>query len=228
MSPVLSRSCPRSRDLLTVWHVTRFILLYLVSGDHFTVIFPEHTLNTRTQSISFEQHIGSNMPQSLADYDSQYLSSSSRRKGISFLPTSKSSRQSRHQQYQHSAASVHPLSHSEVVNPQQRHRRHESSASTVTSAATSRSSTSTSTTSHPSQGPISIREATLKAQDIRPTSDVAEWAHQMHITQGRSYWWCQGCFPREIVEPLHIPKAVEKVMTGRRVRINEPSHCYDI
>ena len=118
--------------------------------------------------------------------------------------------------------------HNEVATHNQKHRRHESSASATTSAATSRSSTATSTASHPSHGPISVREASLKAQEIRPTADVAEWAHQMHLTQGRSYWWCQGCFPREVVEPLHIPKAVEKAMTGRRVRINEPSHCYGI
>lgn len=169
------------------------------------------------------------MPQSFADYDSQYLSSSSRRKGLSFLPTSRSSHQKRDQHKSTSSIPAHPSPlNPEVASQQIKHNRHESSASAATSAATSRSSTSTSTTSHPSQVPMSIKEASLKAQEIRPTADVAEWAHQMHMTQGRSYWWCQGCFPREVAEPLHIPKAVEKVITGRRVRINEPSHCYDI
>jgi len=169
------------------------------------------------------------MPQSFADYDNQYLSPSSRRKGINFLPISKSARQSRHQHDPISSAPIRPSPlHNEVATHSQKHRRHESSASANTSAATSRSSTATSTASHPSHGAISIREASLKAQEIRPTADVAEWAHQMHLTQGRSYWWCQGCFPREVIEPSQIPQAVEKAMTGRRVRFNEPSHCYDV
>jgi len=169
------------------------------------------------------------MPQSFADYDSQYLSSTSRRKGLSFLSVPKSSRQSYHQHDQISSAPLRPSPlNTQAASHSQKHRQYESSASASTSAATSRSSTATSATSHPSHGPISSREASLKAQEIRPTADVAEWAHQMHLTQRRSYWWCQGCFPKECAEPLHIPKAVEKAMTGRRVRMNEPSHCYDI
>jgi len=168
------------------------------------------------------------MPQTFADYDAQYLTSSSQRKGISFLPISKASRQSVRQHNQTSSTAMRISLDTDTFKGQQRHHRRESSISTATSAVTSRSSTSTSVTSHPTQGPISLKEASLKAQEIRLTADVAEWAHQMHITQGRSYWWCQGCFPREAVEPLHIPKAVEKDITGRRVRINEPSHCYDI
>jgi len=168
------------------------------------------------------------MSQSFADYDSQYLSSSSQRKGINFLPISKSSRQSGRP---HSQASPNPMRlslNTDMTKPQQKHQRQESSSSVATSTATSRSSTSTSVASRPSQGPISIQEASLKAQEIRPTADIAEWAHQAHLTQRRSYWWCQGCFPREVIEPVPIPKAVEKDITGRRVRINEPSHCYDI
>ena len=164
------------------------------------------------------------MPQSFAEFESQYLSSG-RRKAISFLPTSRSQKE-RHQQ---TAAPTTPSPlHHEVHDNHHHHDRKGSSTSATTSAATSRSSTATSMSSHPAHGPISVREASLKAQEIRPTSDVAEWAHQMHMTQGRSYWWCQGCFPPEVAEPLHIPKAVEKAMVGRRVRINEPSHCYGI
>lgn len=165
--------------------------------------------------------------QSLADYDSQYLSTR-RQRGINFLPTSRTNRQ-RQQRRLQTSQPVHPSPLSqEVVNTVRGHHRHESSSSTTSSAATSRSSTSTSMTSHSTHGPISVKEASLKAQEIRPTSDIAEWAHQAHIRQGRSYWWCQGCFPKEVIEPLQIPKAVEKVVTGRRVRITEPSHCYDI
>ena len=169
------------------------------------------------------------MSQSFADYDSQYFSSSSRRKGLSFLPTSKSSRQSYYQDDQISPAPIRPSQLKvEVANHNQKYARQANSASAATSAATSRSSSATSAPSHPARGAIPIREATLKAQEIQPTSDVAEWAHQMHLTQGRSYWWCQGCFPREFAEPLHIPEAVTKAMTGRRLRVNEPGHCYDI
>ena len=165
------------------------------------------------------------MPQSFADYDSEYLSA--RRKGLSCLPTSNTGR--RHQQ-QPSASTTIRLSplHHEVSQRGETYHRDESSSSAVTSAATSRSSTATSMSSHPGQGHTSVKEASLKAQEIQPTSEIALWAHQTHVTQGRSYWWCQGCFPPEVAQPLHIPKAVEKVVTGRRVRINEPSHCYDI
>lgn len=170
------------------------------------------------------------MPQSLADYDSQYLSSN-QRNGISFLPKPKQNRMQQHQQQflDQSPNNTQVSRYSpDLFHGSRGHRHQESSSSYATSTASSRSSTATSMSSHPASGHISVREATLKAQEIRPTSDVAEWAHQMHIAQGRSYWWCQGCFPKELAEPLHIPKAVEKVVTGRRVRINEPSHCYDI
>lgn len=166
------------------------------------------------------------MPQSFADYDSQYHNT--RQKHISFLPTSKSQQQqSRHRHHTSSSS----LLSQEIFNhnhDHDQHHRKDSTHSTSTSAATSRSSTATSMVSHHNHGGISIKEASLKAQEIKPTSDVAEWAHQMHIRQRRSYWWCQGCFPKEVAEPLHIPKAVERAVTGRRVRINEPSHCYDI
>lgn len=169
------------------------------------------------------------MPQSLADFDSQYLSSS-HRKGIKFLPTPKTIFTRDHHRTHHTSTPAHPspLNQELLGQSKHQHHRHESSMSSTASTATSRSSTATSMSSHHTNGPISAKEATLKAQEFNLNSDVAEWAHQMHITQGRSYWWCQACFPKELVEPLHIPKAVEKVVTGRRVRINEPTHCYDI
>lgn len=168
------------------------------------------------------------MPQSLAEFDSQYLSSG-HRKGIRLLPTTKSFRaQENHNTHQRSTPAYPSPLTQEPLSQSKHHHRQESSTSSTASTATSRSSTTTSMSSHPTTGPMSAKEATLKAQEFHLNSDVAEWAHQMHLTQGRSYWWCQACFPKELVEPLHIPKAVEKVVTGRRVRINEPSHCYDI
>lgn len=157
------------------------------------------------------------MSQSLADYDSQYLSS--RQKHITFLPTSQTGQRQRH--HQHHNPYTSPLQHEVLAN----HHRKESSHSATTSAATSRSSTATS--GHSTYDPMggnTVREANMKAREIEPTSDVALWAHQMHIKQGQSHWWCQGCFPKEVADPLPIPKA----HTGRRVRINEPTHCYDI
>lgn len=168
------------------------------------------------------------MPRSFADFDSEFSGRSGSLKRLSFLPTSKSSRH-RDQQSHTAVPAKQSLLSQDLLGQHHHHNRNDSSTSASTSAATSRSSTSTSMSSHGhGHVPFSAREASLKAQEIRPSSDVAEWAHQMHMTQGRSYWWCQGCFPRDIAEPLHIPKAVEKLTTGRRVRINEPSHCYDI
>lgn len=165
------------------------------------------------------------MPQSFSDYDSQYLSSNQRR-GLSFLPTSKMFKSSKQQQSHMSASRPSPLHHEIAHSSDSQSPRHRESSSSnaTTSAPTSRSSTTSSLASHPANGNLTVKEAMLRAQEIHPTSDVAQWAHQMHLTQGRSYWWCQGCFPPEVAEPLTIPKA----MTGRRVRINEPSHCYDI
>lgn len=162
------------------------------------------------------------MPQSFADYDSQYHHT--RQKHIHYLPTS---------QYQHQ---LFPLHHRTSPAQESFHDRHnhdqchqrDDAHSASTSTATSRSTSANSIQPTHQPGVISIREASLKAQEIRPTSDVAEWAHQVHIRQAKSYWWCQGCNRKEVSEPLHIPKAVEKIVTGRRVRINEPSHCYDI
>lgn len=162
--------------------------------------------------------------ESFASYDPQTCSSH-RRRSRSFLPTFKSNQQS------HRDAHKYPANTSAVgheLGVGSTHNRYDSGGSIVTLAATSRSSTASSMASHSIQGPISPREASLKAQEIQPTSDVATWAHQAHVRQGRSYWWCQGCFPKEVVEPLQIPKAVEKMVTGRRDGINEPSHCYDI
>lgn len=162
------------------------------------------------------------MPQSFADYDSQYLSS--RQKHISFLPTPKPSARQPHHQHNNSYTS--PLQYEVESN----HYRKESSNSAATSAATSRSSTATSghsNYSHDTMGGHTVREANMKAREITPTSDIALWAHQMHIKQKQSHWWCQGCFPKEVAEPMPIPKAHN--YTGRRVRItNEPTHCYDI
>src|SRR4051794_24963912 len=136
--------------------------------------------------------------QSLADYDSQYLSTH-RQRCINFLPISRSNQQRQQQHRLQASQPVHPSPlNQEVVNTVRAHHRNESVSSTTSSAATSRSSTSTSMTSHSTHGPISAKEASLKAQEIRPTSDVAEWAHQAHLRQGRSYWWCQGCFPKEV------------------------------
>lgn len=159
------------------------------------------------------------MPQSFAEFDSQYLSS--RQKHISFLPTSKSGQ--RGPRHKHAVSQPSPL-HQETFA---QHHRKESShaASAATSAATSRSSTATSSHSnHDTMGGNSVREASMRAREITPTADIALWAHQMHLKQGQSHWWCQGCFPKEVTDPMPIPKAV----TGRRVRINEPTHCYDI
>lgn len=156
------------------------------------------------------------MSQSLADYDSQYLST--RQRHITFLPTAPSGQ--RHRHHQHNSSYTSPLQHEVLAN----HSRKESS-STPTSAATSRSSTATSGHStYDTMGGNTVREANMKAREIEPTSDIALWAHQMHIKQGQSHWWCQGCFPKEVAEPMPIPKA----HVGRRVRINEPTHCYDI
>lgn len=157
------------------------------------------------------------MSQSLADYDSQYLSA--RQKHISFLPSSQSGR--RQKPHSPNSAYTSPLQYEVKAN----HNRKDSSHSAATSAATSRSSTATSGHStYDTMGGHTVREANMKAREIEPTSDIALWAHQMHIKQGQSHWWCQGCFPKEVAEPLQIPKA----HTGRRVRINEPTHCYDI
>lgn len=165
------------------------------------------------------------MPQSFSDYDNQYLSSD-RRRGLSFLPTSKTYKYSKEAR-SHIALNKPSQLHHEVNmsshSPNHRHRESSSSNATI-SAPTSRSSTTSSLASHSTQGNLTIKEATLKAREIHPTADVAEWAHQMHLTQGRSYWWCQSCLPPEVAEPLPIPKAI----TGRRVRNNQPSHCYDI
>lgn len=147
------------------------------------------------------------MPQSLSDYDSQYLSS---HRGKSFLPTSSSHKRNTSRQQ---PTNPSPLSQ----EFRQGHHHHDSASSTST--ATSRSSTANSQ--------ISVAAISMKAQDIQPTSDVARWAHQTHLRQGRSYDWCQGCFPKECAEPLYIPKAVEKVVTGRR-RETGAGHCYDI
>lgn len=167
------------------------------------------------------------MPPTLAEYDSEYASSS-RRKGINFLPTSKDQKMQYQRQSQHHHHSVTPFTPSplsqEVHDHTHRHRK-ESSTSATSSAPASRSTTATSTMS---AHPMSVREASLRASEITPTADIACWAHQTHIKQGRSYFWCQGCFPPEVAEPLNIPKAVEKMVTGRRVRTNGASHCYDI
>lgn len=162
------------------------------------------------------------MPQTLADYDSQYLSS--RQKHINSLPPSRFNRQSHHQ---HNSSYTSPLQYEVQAN----HHRKDSSNSATTSAATSRSSTATSAHSsytHDTMGGLTVREANMKAREITPTADIALWAHQLHIKQGQSHWWCQGCFPKEVADPMPIPKAHTQT-TGRRVRItNEPTHCYDI
>lgn len=167
------------------------------------------------------------MPPSIAEYDSEYTSSS-RRKGIGFLPTSKNQKmQQQHQLHHnrhHSAIPFSPSPLSQEVGSTHRHRK-ESSTSANSSAPASRQTTATSTMS---TNPMSVKEFSLRASEIQPTADIACWAHQTHIKQGISYPWCQGCFPPEIAEPLNIPKAVEKAVTGRRVRMNEASHAYDI
>lgn len=166
------------------------------------------------------------MPQSLADYDSQYLSS--RQKHISFLPTAKPGVRLPH--HQHNSSHTSPLQYEVDAHIDAHHHRKESSHSAATSAATSRSSTATSGHSnytHDTMGGHTVREANMKAREITPTSDIALWAHQMHVKQGQTHWWCQGCFPQEVAQPMQIPKA--HTHTGRRVRItNEPTHCYDI
>lgn len=167
------------------------------------------------------------MGKDFSDYDSQFTNSN-RAKHIGFLPTSKRSGRSR------------TGSWSSARNFFSSHRRKDSEATNSTSASTSRSSTANSTYEphpyvhqaayvHPSAvgRPLSLHEACAKAQEYTPRSDVAEWAHQTHIKQRRTYWWCQGCFPPEMCEPLEIPKAVERAVTGRRVRIVEPATAYD-
>lgn len=177
---------------------------------------------------TFKQALPFTMPPSLAEYDSEF--SSGRRKGINFLPTSKTQKMQQQQQRQfhhnhhHSVTPFSPSPLGQEVDSVHSHRK-ESSTSANSSAPASRSTTATSTMS---TNPMSVKEFSLRASEIQPTADIANWAHQTHIKQGRSYSWCQGCFPPEVAEPLNIPKAVEKVMTGRRVRINEASHAYDI
>lgn len=164
------------------------------------------------------------MPQSFADYDFHFQNS--KLKHINPLPASRAYQQ--RPSPNHSTSTSSPLGQEIFNHTNHQSHRKDSTHSTSTSTATSRSSTATSMSSHPNHGGISIREASQRAQEIVPTSDVAEWAHQMHVLQGKSHWWCQGCFPKDVSEPLQIPKAVERAITGRRVRIAEPSHCYDI
>lgn len=222
----MSRISPGSRNSSHLLGISSPLL-----PPHFTTL--SHSISCRIQgtrtvyhhccspdhSRSFTRSL--NMPQTFADYDSQCLSS--RQKHISFLPTSKTARQAHHQ---HNSSYTSPLQYEVEAN----HHRKDSSNSAATSAATSRSSTTTSTHSnytHDTMGGLTVREANMKAREITPTSDVALWAHQMHIKQGQSHWWCQGCFPKEVADPMPIPKA--HTQTGRRVRItNEPTHCYDI
>lgn len=165
------------------------------------------------------------MPPSLADFDSEYISR--RRKAVSFLPTSRGQKiqQQPYHAHHHSVTPFTPSPLSQDTKISSHRHRKESSTSTSSSAPASRSTTATSSMS---VHPMSVKEASMRAAEIQPSADIACWAHQTHIKQGRSYFWCQGCFPPEIAEPLNIPKAVEKVVTGRRVRVNDASHCYDI
>lgn len=169
------------------------------------------------------------MPQSISDYDSQHLSSE-RRRGLSFLPISKLSKLSkqRHQSSHNNRNSIPPPQQEPIRHHNHHQHNNSSSASPSTSAATSRSSTATSP-AVPASVPVSIKELGSKAQEIRPSEEIAEWSHQIHMTQGRCYWWCQLCLPQDVTnKPLEIPKSVGKVSTGRRARVTGPSHCYDI
>ena len=52
---------------------------------------------------------------------------------------------------------------------------------------------------------ITATESPNDQQLLVPTNPVvAEWCHQMHIQQHRTYWWCTGCFSKS--QPLHIPR----------------------
>ena len=61
----------------------------------------------------------------------------------------------------------------------------------------------------------------LREHGIEPTEDVAEWCHQMHITQRRQYWWCAGCVPKSA--PLHVPSQQTLHSQDSRRR---PGHAY--
>lgn len=162
-------------------------------------------------------------PPSFVEFDSQYLSPN-RPKPDSLFP--KSQHYYQRQQYNESSSNSNNNAASTSIS------------SPSTSTPTSRTTTSSSIHSHhPSgtQGITSIKEVALRAAGLTPSPDIAEWAHQTHQVQRRSYWWCQGCFPKDVSEALEVPKAITGAggeLTGRRKRVvqiqSQPGHCYDI
>lgn len=100
-----------------------------------------------------------------------------------------------------------------------------SSFSSTGTSAMSHSSWHPSHHAHHSAGATSSGSHNMRdphrEEQIEPTAQVQEWAHQMHIQQQKRYWWCSSCYPK--APTLHIPS--DKAM--KRVRIVEPTHAYE-
>ena len=122
--------------------------------------------------------------------------------------------------------------------PAEQRKPRRSSASEPSSAGSTRSSVSSTGSSIPSSptwrtghhparstGVLTIGSHNLRdphrTEQVEPTAQVQEWAHQMHMQQQKQYWWCSACYPKTPV--LQIP--TKKAM--KRVRIAEPTHAYE-
>ena len=71
------------------------------------------------------------------------------------------------------------------------------------------------------QSPKTSPSSSHSHSDLDLASPIAEWCHAMHLSQRRSYWWCNRCFPKS--QPLHVP---EQKILRREDNRHQPSHGY--